>query len=77
MNETDGLVKIVADTKTDQVLGIHILGPRASDMIAEAVMAMEFGASVEDIARAVHAHPTLPEAIKEAALAVHQRAVHI
>lgn len=77
MNETEGLVKILADTKTDQVLGIHILGPRASDIIAEGVIAMEFGASAEDIARSVHAHPTLPEAIKEAALAVHQQALHI
>jgi len=77
MNEAEGLVKILADAKTDRVLGVHILGPRASDIIAEAVMAMEFGASAEDIARAVHAHPTLPEAIKEAALAVQQRALHI
>jgi dihydrolipoamide dehydrogenase len=59
------------------VLGIHILGPRASDLIAEAALAMEFGASAEDIARSVHAHPTLPEAVKEAALAVHQRALHM
>jgi len=59
MNETEGLVKILADTRTDRVLGIHILGPRASDIIAEAVIAMEFGASAEDIARSVHAHPTL------------------
>jgi dihydrolipoamide dehydrogenase len=77
MNEAEGSVKILADAKTDRVLGVHILGPRASDIIAEAVMAMEFGASAEDIARAVHAHPTLPEAIKEAALAVQQRALHI
>jgi dihydrolipoamide dehydrogenase len=76
MNETDGLVKIIADAATDRVLGVHILGPRASDLIAEAVIAMEFGASAEDIARSAHAHPTLPEAIKEAALAVHQRALH-
>jgi dihydrolipoamide dehydrogenase len=77
MNETDGMVKILADAKTDRVLGIHILGPRASDLIAEAALAMEFGASAEDIARSVHAHPTLPEAVKEAALAVHQRALHM
>lgn len=77
MNEPDGLVKILADAKTDRVLGVHILGARASDIIAEAVVAIEFGASAEDIARAVHAHPTLPEAIKEAALAVEQRALHI
>lgn len=77
MNDTEGQVKILADAKTDRVLGIHILGPRASDIIAEAALAMEFGASAEDIGRAVHAHPTLPEAIKEAALAVHGRALHI
>jgi len=77
MNETEGLVKILADTKTDRVLGVHILGPRASDLIAEAALAIEFGASAEDIARSVHAHPTLPEVVKEAALAVHQRALHI
>jgi len=77
MNETEGSVKILADAKTDRILGIHILGPRASDLIAEAAVAMEFGASAEDIARSVHAHPTLPEAVKEAALAVAQRALHI
>ena len=63
-------MKIIADAKTDRILGVHILGPRASDLIAEAAVAMEFGGSAEDIARSVHAHPTLPEAIKEAALAV-------
>jgi dihydrolipoamide dehydrogenase len=77
MNETEGLVKIVADAETDRVLGVHILGPRASDLIAEAALAMEFGASSEDLARTVHAHPTLPEAIKEAALAVHRRPLNI
>ncbi len=77
MDDTEGLVKIVADAKSDRVLGIHILGPRASDLIAEAAVAMEFGASAEDIARSVHAHPTLPEAVKEAALAVGKRAIHI
>ncbi len=77
MNETDGLVKILADSHTDRVLGVHILGPRASDLIAEAALVIEFGGSAEDIARSVHAHPTLPEAVKEAALAVHQRALHI
>ncbi len=77
LNETEGEVKILADSGTDRVLGVHILGPRASDLIAEAAVAIEFGASAEDIARSVHAHPTLPEAIKEAALAVHGRAVHI
>jgi len=77
MNETDGAVKILADAKTDRILGVHILGPRASDLIAEAAVAIEFGASSEDIARSVHAHPTLPEVIKEAALAVQQRAINI
>jgi dihydrolipoamide dehydrogenase len=77
LGETDGGVKIVADAKTDRILGVHILGPRASDLIAEAALAIEFGASAEDVARAVHAHPTLPEAVKEAALAVAKRAIHI
>src|SRR3989441_3910650 len=73
MDETDGMVKILADTKTDRVLGVHIVGPRASDLIAEAVMAMEFGAAAEDIARTMHAHPTLPETLREAALNVDKR----
>lgn len=77
MDETDGFVKVIADAKTDRVLGLHILGPRASDLIAEAALAVEFEASAEDIARSVHAHPTLPEAVKEAALAVHGRPIHI
>lgn len=71
---TEGRVKILADKKTDEVLGVHIVGPRASDMIAEAVVAMEFGASSEDIARSFHAHPTLSEVMREAALAVDKRA---
>jgi len=74
---TDGFVKILADAKTDRVLGVHILGPDAGNMIAEAAVAMEFGASAEDIARTCHAHPTLPEAVKEAALAVDKRAIHM
>ena len=74
MGFTEGQVKILADSKTDRVLGVHILGPRASDMIAEAVIAMEFGASSEDIARSFHAHPTLSEVMREAALAVDKRA---
>jgi dihydrolipoamide dehydrogenase len=74
--ETDGKVKILADAKTDRVLGVHILGPQAGDLIAEAAAAMNFGASSEDIARTCHAHPTLPEAIKEAALAVDGRAIN-
>ena len=77
MGETEGAVKILADAKTDRVLGVHIVGPGASDLIAEAAVAMEMGASAEDLARSVHAHPTLPEAIKEAALAVDGRALHI
>jgi dihydrolipoamide dehydrogenase len=75
--QTDGFVKILADAKTDRVLGVHIVGADAGNMIAEAAVAMEFGASSEDIARTCHAHPTLPEAVKEAALAVAKRAIHI
>jgi dihydrolipoamide dehydrogenase len=73
----DGFVKILADAKTDRVLGVHILGADAGNMIAEAAVAMEFGASAEDIARTCHAHPTLTEAVKEAALAVDKRAIHM
>jgi dihydrolipoamide dehydrogenase len=73
---TDGFVKILADATTDRVLGVHILGPDAEAMIAEAAIAMEFGASSEDIARTCHAHPTLSEAVKEAALAVAKRAIN-
>ncbi len=76
MGEKDGQVKIVADAATDRILGGHIVGPHASAVIAELVVAMEMGASSEDIARSVHAHPTLPEAVKEAALAVAGRALH-
>ncbi|MDR0787160.1 MAG: dihydrolipoyl dehydrogenase [Gemmatimonadota bacterium] len=76
MAEVDGFVKILADEKTDRILGVHIIGPRASDLIAEAAVAIEFEGSAEDLARSVHAHPTLPEAIKEAALAVDGRAIH-
>jgi len=75
-NETDGFVKILADAKTDKVLGVHIIGPHCGDMIAEMALAMEFGASAEDIARTCHAHPTHTEAIKEAALAVDKRPIH-
>jgi dihydrolipoamide dehydrogenase len=73
---TEGFVKILADAKTDRVLGVHILGPDAGNMIGEAAVAMEFGASSEDIARTCHAHPSLTEAIKEAALAVAKRAIN-
>ncbi len=75
-NETDGFVKILADSRTDKVLGVHIIGPHCGDMIAEMALAMEFGASSEDIARTCHAHPTHTEAIKEAALAVDKRPIH-
>ena len=76
MDETEGMVKILADAKTDRVLGVHIIGPRASDMIAEAVTTMEFAGSAEDIARICHAHPTLSEAVREAAMAVDKRSIH-
>ena len=74
---TDGFVKILADAATDRVLGVHIVGADAGNLIHEAVIAMEFGASSEDIARSCHAHPTLNEAVKEAALAVEKRAIHM
>jgi dihydrolipoamide dehydrogenase len=74
---TEGFVKILAETETDRVLGVHIIGPDAGTMIAEAALAKEFGASAEDIARTCHAHPTLNEAVKEAALAVDRRTIHI
>jgi len=77
IGETEGAVKVVADATTDRVLGIHILGPHASDVIAEAALAIEFSASAEDIGRTVHAHPTLAEALKEAALAVDGRPLNI
>ncbi|AWI88477.1 dihydrolipoyl dehydrogenase [Methylobacterium sp. DM1] len=74
---TDGFVKILADEKTDRVLGVHIVGADAGNLIAEVAVAMEFAASAEDIARTCHAHPTLTEAVKEAALAVDKRAIHV
>jgi len=74
---TDGFVKVLADATTDQVLGVHIIGPMAGELIAECTMAIEFGASSEDIARTCHAHPTLSEAVKEAALDVDKRAIHM
>jgi dihydrolipoamide dehydrogenase len=77
MGDTDGFVKILADKTTDRVLGAHVLGPDAGHLIAELTMAIEFGASAEDVARTCHAHPTLSEAVKEAALAVGKRALHI
>jgi len=75
--QTEGFVKILADAKSDRVLGVHILGPDAGNMIAEAAVAMEFGAAAEDIARTCHAHPTLTEAVKEAALAAGKRSIHM
>ncbi|MBM3538219.1 MAG: dihydrolipoyl dehydrogenase [Alphaproteobacteria bacterium] len=77
MNSSDGFVKILADKATDRVLGVHIVGPDAGHLIAECVLGMEYGASAEDIARTCHAHPTLSEAVKEAALAVDGRPIHI
>jgi dihydrolipoamide dehydrogenase len=77
LDETEGLVKILADAKTDRLLAVHIFGPRASDLIAECVAVLEFAGSAEDIARISHAHPTLSEAVREAALAVDKRAIHI
>jgi len=76
MDETDGFVKILADKGNGRILGVHIVGPRASDLIAEAVTAMTFGGTAEDLAMTFHAHPTLAEAVKEAALAVNNRAIH-
>jgi dihydrolipoamide dehydrogenase len=77
LNDTQGQVKMLADAKTDRVLGVHIIGPRAGDMIAEAAVAVDYGASGEDIGRSPHAHPTLAESLKEAALAVDGRPLHI
>jgi dihydrolipoamide dehydrogenase len=76
MGESGGMVKILSDTATDRILGVHILGPNASELIAEAVLAMEFEGSAEDIALTIHAHPTLSEAMHEAALSVDQRSLH-
>jgi dihydrolipoamide dehydrogenase len=74
---TDGFVKIIADARTDRVLGVHIVGADAGNMIAEAALAIEMGAAAEDIARTSHAHPTLTEAVKEAAMAVDKRTIHM
>jgi dihydrolipoamide dehydrogenase len=76
IDETAGKVKVLADAGSDRVLGIHIIGPSAGDLIGEAAASMAFGATAEDIARVCHAHPTLPEALKEAALAVSGHAIH-
>ena len=76
LGETAGFAKVLADSGTDRILGVHILGPQASSVIAEAVAVMEFGGSAEDLGLTVHAHPSLPEALKEAALAVDRRSIH-
>ena len=76
MEQATGTIKVIADAKTDRILGVHVIGNNASELIAEAVVAMEFGAASEDLARICHAHPTLSEAMHEAALAVEKRALH-
>ena len=77
LGDTTGMVKIISDEETDQILGVHIIGAQASELIAEAVLALEYSASTEDLALTIHAHPTLSEALHEAALAVDKRALHI
>ncbi|MEI6306431.1 MAG: dihydrolipoyl dehydrogenase, partial [Deltaproteobacteria bacterium] len=77
MDETEGFVKILADAQTDRILGVHIVGPRASDLIAEGVAVMSFNGTARDIALTCHAHPTLSEGIREAALDVHKEAIHV
>ena len=76
VNDTDGMVKILTCANTDKMLGIHIIGPNAGEMIAEGVLGMEYGASAEDIGRTCHAHPTLSEAFKEAAMACYDKPIH-
>ncbi|HEX2716220.1 MAG TPA: dihydrolipoyl dehydrogenase, partial [Gemmatimonadaceae bacterium] len=75
--ESSGFVKVVADARTDEILGVHMIGPTVSELIPEAVLAMEYRGSSDDIGMTVHAHPTLSEAVKEAALAALGRAIHI
>lgn len=75
-NDAEGLVKVLTDTETDKILGVHIIGPNAGEMIAEGVLGMEYGASAEDIARTCHAHPTLSEAFKEACMASYDKPIH-
>ena len=77
VNDTDGMVKFIADATTDKILGAHIVGPNAGELIQECVLAMEYGASTEDIARTCHGHPTLSEAVKEAAMATYFKAIHM
>ena len=76
VDDTEGMVKFIADKKTDKILGAHIMGPNAGELIHECVLAMEYGASTEDIARSCHGHPTLSEAIKEAAMATYDKPIH-
>jgi len=76
-NDSDGMVKILTDTQTDKILGVHIIGPNAGEMIAEGVLGMEYGAAAEDIARTCHAHPTLSEAFKEACMAAYDKPIHM
>jgi len=75
-DDSEGLVKVLSDKKTDKLFGVHIIGPGAGEMIAEAVLGIEYGASSEDIARTCHAHPTLSEALKEACMAVYDKPIH-
>jgi dihydrolipoamide dehydrogenase len=77
LRETDGFIKVIADAKTDELLGVHMVGPEVTELVAEAALAIEMGATAEDIARTIHAHPTLPEVMMEAAESVHKMAVHI
>jgi len=76
LDDAEGMVKIIADKDTDKILGVHIMGPSAGELIQEAVLAMEYGASSEDIARVCHGHPTLSEAVKEAAMATYDKSIH-
>jgi dihydrolipoamide dehydrogenase len=76
MGETDGFVKLICHSRTDRILGVHIFGPRAADMIAECVLAIEFGAGSEDIARSIHGHPTFSEALQEAAQAARKCSIY-
>jgi dihydrolipoamide dehydrogenase len=75
-NESDGFVKILIDGQTHKILGVHIIGPNAGEMLAEGVLAMEYGASAQDVGRTCHAHPTLSEAFKEACMAAYDKAIH-
>ena len=76
-NDAEGMVKILTNKDTDKILGVHIIGPNAGEMIAEGVLGMEYGAAAEDIARTCHAHPTLAEAFKEACMAAYDKPIHI